>query len=760
MKRELLSGVCAAAALVFCAVRADAQTITVAGGYAQLEFAHKFGPMLLVSPDRGMSLESSLGIDSSYEAPFETCDLPDRCRPGYTLSLQSMGDGGEARGVGTLDGVLVSNMGGLDSPNNWSGRFVGSITLPAWAPHTTASAPFTFSGTFSTANERLTLAGNGTATVYLDENPNFPGSWLLSRLLFRFNQDLPNLWTSFDVGLVGQQGGADYSGGVFNVTGSGDNVWGTEDGFQYVFPADGASQLTARVLSMQDTDQFAKAGLMARANLAGDSAHVILDVNPNGNVEFNTRPSQGAETTYLGGTQAAFPVWLRLSESGTGTSFTVTASVSQDGQGWTEIGHVTAGTACCGFLGLVVNSRNNAVSNNAFFDNVSTSAISTPAQLPSPWQQSDVGQTGLAGAASFSNGTFTVAGAGADIWDTTDAFQYVYQPGGATETITAHVLSLQNTNQFAKAGVMLRDGLDPSSAHVILDETPTGFIEFMTRPSAGQSTSLVASTNHAAPVWLRLTRGNGSISGATSSDGAAWTTIGSIPDTLAASGLEGLIVTSHDTSQTNTATFDNVSVAASTTPPPPPPQNTDIVIYGSDVQASALHGDWTSASDGSSPNGTKLQSRDDGASTTGSALANPTNYFDVTFNAAAGVPYRIWLRLEASANSKFNDSVWLQFSDAQISGTAAYPIGTTNGLLVNLATDSSASSLSNWGWQNSAYWLSQPTTVTFPTDGPHTLRVQIREDGVALDQIVLSPSRYLSSSPGGVTNDSTIVPKS
>src|SRR4029078_11014487 len=107
---------------------------------------------------------------------------------------------------------------------------------------------------------------------------------------------------------------------------------------------------------------------------------------------------------------------------------------------------------------------------------------------------------------------------------------------------------------------------------------------------------------------------------------------------------------------------------------------------------------------------------------------------------AAGVPYRIWLRLEASANSKFNDSVWLQFSDAQICGTAAYPIGTTNGLLVNLATDSSASSLSNWGWQDSAYWLSQSTTVTFPTDGPHTLRVQIREDRVALGPLVLSPS--------------------
>ena len=83
----------------------------------------------------------------------------------------------------------------------------------------------------------------------------------------------------------------------------------------------------------------------------------------------------------------------------------------------------------------------------------------------------------------------------------------------------------------------------------------------------------------------------------------------------------------------------------------------------------------------------------------------------------------------------------------------------TAGLLVNLATDSTGSSVNNWGWQNTAYWLSQATTVTFANSGPHTLRIQIREDGVQLDQIVLSPTTYLSSSPGAVTNDSTIVRK-
>ena len=86
-------------------------------------------------------------------------------------------------------------------------------------------------------------------------------------------------------------------------------------------------------------------------------------------------------------------------------------------------------------------------------------------------------------------------------------------------------------------------------------------------------------------------------------------------------------------------------------------------------------------------------------------------------------------------------------------------MNTTTGLLVNLATDSTASSLNGWGWQNKAYWLSQPTTLTFATTGQHTLRIQVREDGVQFDQIVLSPTTFLNTAPGPPTADATIVPK-
>jgi len=189
-----------------------------------------------------------------------------------------------------------------------------------------------------------------------------------------------------------------------------------------------------------------------------------------------------------------------------------------------------------------------------------------------------------------------------------------------------------------------------------------------------------------------------------------------------------------------------------------PASNGNIVIYASDIPAAARHGSWAAASDATSPNGIKLTTSDVGVQNLNNPLASPVDYVDVTFSAVPGTPYRIWLRLKALNNNKFNDAVWVQFSGASASGSPVYGINTTAGLMVNLATDSTATSLNGWGWQNTAYWLSQPTTLTF-AGGSQTLRVQVREDGVAFDQIVLSPTTYLNAPPGPVTNDGTIVPK-
>ena len=183
----------------------------------------------------------------------------------------------------------------------------------------------------------------------------------------------------------------------------------------------------------------------------------------------------------------------------------------------------------------------------------------------------------------------------------------------------------------------------------------------------------------------------------------------------------------------------------------------DIVLYADDV--TVMQGNWSKVASASSPGGVMLASVDRGWSSTSAPLASPNDYVEATFNAPAATSYHVWLRLRATGDSKWNDSVFVQFDDAvDANRSAIYRIGTTSGLMVNLENCSGCGE-AGWGWQDKAYWLSQTAVVQFAATGIHRIRVQTREDGVQIDQVVLSPSTYISQSPGQVTNDATIVPK-
>jgi hypothetical protein len=191
-----------------------------------------------------------------------------------------------------------------------------------------------------------------------------------------------------------------------------------------------------------------------------------------------------------------------------------------------------------------------------------------------------------------------------------------------------------------------------------------------------------------------------------------------------------------------------------TSPPPDPTDGAEIVLYASD--AVNINGNWNRTTNASAAGGSALRSNDKGWSLTDMPLASPTHAFDLTFDALANTPYRVWLRLRATGNSKWNDSVWVQFSNSLVNDRDTYRLGTTSGLLVNLERCGSCG-VADWGWSNSAYWLQQDTSITFSQSGRQTMRIQTREDGVEIDQVVLSATRFDANAPGKKINDSTIL---
>ena len=88
----------------------------------------------------------------------------------------------------------------------------------------------------------------------------------------------------------------------------------------------------------------------------------------------------------------------------------------------------------------------------------------------------------------------------------------------------------------------------------------------------------------------------------------------------------------------------------------------DIVLYATDF--TTLRGNWTLAPDSTAAGGRRLASADRGWSSPNTPLAGPSDYVETTFTASAATPYHVWVRLRAGNNSKYNDSVWVQFSDA------------------------------------------------------------------------------------------------
>ena len=186
-----------------------------------------------------------------------------------------------------------------------------------------------------------------------------------------------------------------------------------------------------------------------------------------------------------------------------------------------------------------------------------------------------------------------------------------------------------------------------------------------------------------------------------------------------------------------------------------PPSPTEIVLYASDV--AALSG-LALVNDATAAGGRKITSTDEGRDWLNTVPPpNAAPYATFAFNVVEGGDYRVWLRLRGQANSKWNESVWIQFSNARRGNAPVYQWGSNDGLLVNLE-DCWSCGIQSWGWQDNSWWLNQSSLISLSA-GMQTLYVTLREDGVEFDQIVLSRERYVSQPPGPVKNDTTIVPK-
>jgi len=168
-------------------------------------------------------------------------------------------------------------------------------------------------------------------------------------------------------------------------------------------------------------------------------------------------------------------------------------------------------------------------------------------------------------------GTYTMTASGADIWAVdgveADEFHFAFKTLTGAGSIVARVESVENTHVWAKAGVMIRQTLDPESAHAMMVVTPASGISFQRRPSTAGTSVDDTTADITAPYWVKIERNiSGSFTAYHSANGSAWTMQGSPePIPMGSNVYIGLAVTSHDAALTCQAVFTNVTTTGNVT---------------------------------------------------------------------------------------------------------------------------------------------------------------------------------------------------
>ncbi len=167
-------------------------------------------------------------------------------------------------------------------------------------------------------------------------------------------------------------------------------------------------------------------------------------------------------------------------------------------------------------------------------------------------------------------GTFTMTGSGADIWDNADEFHFAYKTLTGQGSIVARVESVDNTDPWAKAGVMIRETLDPGSAHAFACVTPESGVSSQSRIDTGRTSFDSTEAGITAPHWVKIERSiAGVLTASHSSNGTSWLPVsGSNPTNIQMGSTVyiGLAVTSHNTGATCQAVFSNVTTTGTVGP--------------------------------------------------------------------------------------------------------------------------------------------------------------------------------------------------
>jgi regulation of enolase protein 1 (concanavalin A-like superfamily) len=415
---------------------------------------------------------------------------------------------------------------GFTSPDGTTWSQIGSVQIPM--------SENVQIGLFATANTGSTLS---TAT--------FDNVAILD-----YSSSLPEPWQNTDIGSPLLPGNAyfDYVNEKWMIHGSGYDIWQSMDQFHCAYQKiKGNCVIIAKITYHESAEDWGKAGIMFKIDTIAGTEYVLLALTLGNGIAF-----QWNFHNHVWGEMLKAPVWLKLVRN----DQIFTAYTSLDGITWSYIGSTEVQMPDEITAGLFVTSHNGTTVDIAEFENVTI--IENPNVLPEPWTNTDIGNPDLGGESSFdpATNTWSVSGAGHDIWYSVDQFHYTYQTLIGDGEIRARVKSQSPINPWSKSGVMIKELAQEFSTYVLISVTPGNGYAFQ-----WNFNNHIYGGSYSFPdTWISLVRTGNLFSGYVSSDGINWTFVGSTTINMTNQVTIGLFSTSHNGSALSTAEFDNVFI--------------------------------------------------------------------------------------------------------------------------------------------------------------------------------------------------------
>jgi YD repeat-containing protein len=368
------------------------------------------------------------------------------------------------------------------------------------------------------------------------------------------------LWLEQDLGSPSSPGVSIFDGTSFFIHATGADLANALDAAHFLYQAwTGDFDMKVHLLYQQNSSAGAKVGIMAR-EAGTDAANAAVWFTPPGADGASWRTSTGANT---GGASAPTslraPGWIRMIRRGNNFS----AYFSADGASWQLQAAKTVNMGAGIYVGAFATTLN-GIPSASVIDTLQIVVPTAPAGLQSPWSEADIGSVYSAGNSSFDGLSTVVLSGGYDVWNAPDAFHFVYQALSTDFDAVARFTYIENTDQNAKVGLLVRQSLDPSAGYFGTEDRPVGAIpqwRYVGQTSSSNANSVAA--NVVRPYWLRLVRSGTTFWSYGSADGVTWALLEKQNMGLTSPVYMGVSTSPHVSTPGN-AVFDSLSVRSTT----------------------------------------------------------------------------------------------------------------------------------------------------------------------------------------------------